>query len=217
MTYFDKNVAPLPGDFAVIPVRGPVGTLISIGEWLNGSAFGHYDHAEIYVGNGQTLGAYPGGAALVPVPLVQEGWLWSTGHIPLTNSERDIIVSNALACQGIPYGALDYFALAAHHFHLPIPGLKHLIGKSMICSQLVDYVYMESGVHLFNDGRWPGYVTPADLAEVILSNGAHVARFLWVLLHACSVARNSCLLPLRREHRIMYVKCAGNQHDRMCA
>ena len=37
----------------------------------------------------------------------------------------------------------------------------------MICSQLVDYCYLMAGVHLFNDGRWPGYVTPEDLANVI--------------------------------------------------
>jgi hypothetical protein len=180
MSYADKNVTPLPGDFAVIPVRGPVGTLISIGEFLNGNGFGNYDHAEIYVGNGQTLGAYPGGAALVPVPVVQDGWLWSTGHIQLTAGERDLIVSNALACQGVPYGWLDYFALAAHRFHLPVPGLKQFIGNSKICSQLVDYVYMQSGVHLFNDNRWPGFVDPADLAEVIMSNGRGIVRLLWV-------------------------------------
>ncbi len=39
--------------------------------------------------------------------------------------------------------------------------------KHMICSQLVDFVYMQSGIHLFNDGRWPGYVTPADLASLL--------------------------------------------------
>lgn len=167
---------PQPGDFAVIPISGPVGTLISIGEFLNGSGFGRYDHAEIYVGNNMTLGAYPGGASLVPVPVVQDGWLWSTGHIQLTEAQRAAIVNNAMACKGIPYSALDYFALAAHHFHIPAPDLKNYIqsSKHMICSQLVDFCYMNAGVHLFNDNRWPGYVTPADLAQVILHNGQNI-------------------------------------------
>lgn len=169
----------LPGDFAVLPILGPVGTLISIGEWLNGDAFGHYDHAEIYVGmandsapNGYTMGAYPGGARLYPVPAQQTGWLWSTGRIPVSPSQRLDIVSQAMACKGIGYSAADYFALAAHHFHLPVPGLQDFIADSghMICSQLVDYCYMQAGVHLFSDGRWPGYVTPADLAKAILSS-----------------------------------------------
>lgn len=167
-----------PGDFAVIPVSGPVGTLISIGEWLDGSGFGRYDHAEIYVGNNQTLGAYPGGARLVDLPYDQSGWVWSTGHITLTQLERDRIVANALACQGVPYSALDYFALAAHRLHIPAPLLKDYVAstKHMICSQLVDYCYLKSGVHLFNDGRWEGYVTPADLAHVILSNGKDITH-----------------------------------------
>lgn len=164
------------GDFAVIPVAGSVGRLISLGEWLNGSAFGHYDHAEVYVGMadanaplGYTMGAYPGGAALVPVSQNQIGWLWSTGHIALTEVQRAAIVDNALACKGIPYSALDYFALAAHRLHIPSPGLRDYIQdtRHLICSQLVDLCYCNAGVHLFSDGRWPGYVTPADLAYVI--------------------------------------------------
>ena len=173
---------PLPGDFAVIPIKGTSGMLISIGEWLNGSAFGDYDHAEIYVGMadkkapyGYTMGAYPGGAGLRNVPAVeyQHGWLWSTERISLSPERRSAIVSNAMACKGVPYSALDYFALAAHRLHIPAPLLKDYIASSkhMICSQLVDYVYMNSGLHLFADGRWPGYVTPADLAQVILNYG----------------------------------------------
>jgi hypothetical protein len=166
----------LPGVFAVLPVAGPAGKLISIGEWLNGSAFGHYDHAEIYVGMadpnaplGYTMGAYPGGARLVPVPREQKGWLWSTGRLDLTPAQRAQIVKNALACKGIGYSAADYFALAAHHFHVPIPGLREYIKNSghMICSQLCDWCYMKAGVQLFSDGRWEGYVTPADLAGLL--------------------------------------------------
>jgi uncharacterized protein YycO len=171
-------MTPLPGDFAVISISGPVGTLISIGEFLNGSGFGDYDHAEIFVGDGMTMGAYPGGARLVPLPADQSGFLWSTGYVTFSDAERTAIVSYARQCEGIPYSALDYFALAAHRLHIPAPQLKEYISstKHMICSQLVDYCYMEAGVHLFNDGRWPGYVTPADLAAVIDDNGAGIVR-----------------------------------------
>jgi len=155
-----------PGDFVVVKVEGVVGNLISFGEWLNGNGFTDYDHAEIYVGGGQTLGAYPGGARLRPVPPAGLPQLWSTGRIELTADERSKIVSAALACQGIPYSPEDYFALAAHRLHIPAPGLKDYIADSgsMICSQLVDFCYDCAGVRLFSDGRWAGYVTPADLA-----------------------------------------------------
>lgn len=165
-----------PGDFICLPIAGEVGKLISIGEWLNGDAFGRFDHAEIYVGMadpnaplGYTMGAYPGGARLYPVPGNQEGWLWSSGKIALTDAQRAAIVLKALSCKGVPYSAADYFALAAHRLHIPAPHLKEYIASSghMICSQLVDWCYMEAGVHLFEDGRWPGYVTPADLAALI--------------------------------------------------
>jgi hypothetical protein len=152
-----------------------VGKLISIGEWLNGDGFGTYDHAEIYVGMpdeqgplGYTMGAYSNGAGLVPVPEKQDGWLWSTGHLTVTDEQRAQICTYALQCKGIEYGWLDYFALAAHRLHLPAPGLRDFIGNSLICSQLVDLCYCKAGVHLFQDNRWPGYVTPADLADVIL-------------------------------------------------
>ena len=70
---------------------------------------------------------------------------------------------------GVPYSFADYAALAAHRLHIPAPGLREFIGssKSMICSQLVDQCYVDAGVHLFRDSRWPGFVTPAALAGLI--------------------------------------------------
>jgi hypothetical protein len=120
------------------------------------------------------MGAQPGGARLAPLRLAQytgkdADWLWSSGKIKLTDDQRRAIVAQALACKGIPYSAADYFALAAHRLHIPAPQLKDYISTSqhMICSQLVDWCYLNSGVHLFSDGRWVGYVTPADLAGLI--------------------------------------------------
>lgn len=177
------NVNVQPGDFCCVPVSGGVGKLIQLGELLNGDKFDLYQHAEIYVGNpglvdtsqapyGFTFGAYPGGARLVTLPCPPEqlaGALWSSGVIPLTTIQRDVIIDTSIKMIGTGYSALDYFALAAHRLHLPIPGLQAYIAATghQICSQLCDYIYTEAGVHLFSDGRWPGYVTPADLAGLI--------------------------------------------------
>lgn len=170
-------VTPGLGDFTVLPISGETGDLIRVGQWLNGDGFHRWEHAQVFVGMadkdgplGYTMGAYPGGAHLVAVPETQDGWLWSTGHITLSDEQRTAIVANAMACKGIPYGALDYFALAAHRLHVPdVDGeLKKHIGNSLICSQLVDRCYDLAGVHLFNDHRYPGYVTPADLGQVIM-------------------------------------------------
>jgi hypothetical protein len=41
----------------------------------------------------------------------------------------------------------------------------------MICSQLVDRCYDIAGVHLFDDGRKPGDVSPGDLSRCL---GGHI-------------------------------------------
>lgn len=162
------------GDFTCIPISGDSGELIRIGQFLNGDGFKNYEHAEVLATKTQTMGAYPGGAHLSDVPLVsfQEGWLWSDKTIGahLSQKQRDTICQVALSLAGTPYSAGDYFAIAAHRLHLPGGSLlEDYISsqKHMICSQLVDYCYMLAGVHLFNDGRPTGYVTPEDLANVI--------------------------------------------------
>ena len=97
---------------------------------------------------------------------------WSTGIILLNGQQRAKITFSALQYVGTPYSAADYFAMAAKRLHLGplIPGLRNYVqtSKHMICSQLVDRCYLDGGVQLFDDGRWDGYVTPADLANLLL-------------------------------------------------
>ncbi|MEV8095907.1 hypothetical protein [Kitasatospora sp. NPDC085879] len=150
---------------------GGVGRLIRIGQWLNGDGFADYEHAFVYLGGGQLVEAQPGGAELRPLS-VYDGRpaLWSTGRYALTDAQRAAIAAAARGYIGVPYSAADYVALAAHRFHLPVgPLIKGYVASSrhMICSQLVDQCYLDAGVHLFSDGRWPGYVTPADLAGLL--------------------------------------------------
>jgi hypothetical protein len=168
-----------PGDFCCVPISGNVGKLISFGEWLDGDGFTDYDHAEIFIDEadtkgpfGYTIGAYPGGAAKIALPCPPAelpNALWSSNSFILTSEERLSIVASAAKLLGTPYSALDYFALVLHRFGLNADLVRDYIASTghMICSQLVDYTYFQSGVHLFSDNRWFGYVTPADLANVI--------------------------------------------------
>jgi cell wall-associated NlpC family hydrolase len=177
-----------PGDFAAVVMHGPGGPLIRAGEWLNGDGFGNYEHALVYAGDGWIVQAMPHGAQRVRrYPLVQPGDLWSTGVIGLKPGERTLIAAAANRYADWPhvegrapvgYSALDYVALAMRRLRIPAPGLRSFIGSTghMICSQLVDQCYADAGVHLFSDGRWPGYVTPAALADVILRSGQQAAR-----------------------------------------
>jgi len=162
---------PRPGDFAVVRMSGTVGRLIRLGQWLNGDGFADYEHAFVLVTEDALIEAEPGGAQQSPLADYQgRPMRWSTGHIRLTDDQRAAIVAAARHRVGVPYSFLDYFALAAHRFRLPGSRLlKHYVAdtRHMICSQLVDQCYHDAGVNLFTDGRWPGYVTPADLARLL--------------------------------------------------
>lgn len=170
---------PRPGDFVCVPISGPVGVAITIGQWLDGDRFQFYDHTEIYVGQaddagpyGYTVATYPNGHGKValPCPPAQlPGSLWSSGLIDLTGTQRVGIVDYALANQNVGYSFLDYGALVLHALRIPVPGLRAYIDSThrMICSQYVDAAYRLNGVHLFEDGRWEGYVKPGDLAKLL--------------------------------------------------
>lgn len=166
------NAQPLPGDFGLTQIHGRAGKLIRFGQYLNGSGFENFEHAFVYVGGNMIVEAEPGGARLRPVSeYAAANVLWSTDHIPLTTPQRDAICLRAKQFytandgKGVPYSALDYFALAAHRLHIWAPFLKSYVQNSghVICSQLVDICYQNAGIHLFKDDRWPGFVTPGDL------------------------------------------------------
>lgn len=155
-----------PGDFGIVHVEGFPGRAIRLGQWLNGEGFADFEHAFVYLGDGLIMEAEPGGARIANLSEYEGRAIhWSSGLIDLTDQQRLDIVRIARGLEGTPYDWPDYFALAAHRFHLPIPGLRAYIrsDKSLICSALVDRAYSLAGVQLFTDHRWFGYVTPGSL------------------------------------------------------
>jgi uncharacterized protein YycO len=162
------NPNPQPGDFFLLAGTDPVGRLIEVAEWLNGDGFSTYSHAGILLDHtGSILEAEPGGARIAHADEYRDQLVWSSWS--LTQGDRLSLVRRARGLVGVPYSALDYFAMLAHRIHLPMPGLKRYIAADahMICSQLVDETYRRAGFQMFRDGRWPGYVTPQDLAQVL--------------------------------------------------
>lgn len=161
------STTPGLGDIGITSVRGPVGRLISLGEWLNGSAFGTWSHAFVHVGGGWIIEAEPGpdGARLAPLSEYNDrAVLW----LRCPDQYRAGVAHSARLLQGTPYSAADYFAIAAHRLHLPIPGLREYVAASghLICSALCDRAAALGGWQLFDDRRWNGYVTPADIARL---------------------------------------------------
>lgn len=89
--------------------------------------------------------------------------------IILTEEQRAKIINAVLGLEGTPYGWADIAALTLWCLlGRRLPGWaqrKIEDSRTLICSQLVDRVYLDAGIHLFADHRMPGAVTPGDLVD----------------------------------------------------
>lgn len=159
---------PQPGSIGLTSIDGPVGWGIRAGQLLLGDGNTPYEHAFLVLDGGELIEAQPGGARVRPLTEYDGRHVLYVAP-ELAEVERHRICVQGRLLVGAPYSGLDYLALAAHRFHLPLPGLRAYVASTghMICSQLVDEAYFSAGVHLFADCRWPGYVTPADLFNLL--------------------------------------------------
>lgn len=182
---------PKPGDFCCTPAGGDLGKAILVAQRLAGNHHPEYEHAEVFVGQadargpyGYTYSAYPdngtpgksGKRALPASPERMPGYIWSSGIINLTEEQRMGVVSWCVTHPDVQYSWEDYGALVMHHLHVPSPGLRDYIvsTRRMICSYYTDTAMCDGAdVHLFQDGRWPGDVTPGDLADMLIT-AAHI-------------------------------------------
>lgn len=165
---------PRPGDIGLTQISGRVGQGIRAAQWLNGEGFADYEHAFVYIGQadvdpGQKLiiEAEPGGALLSRLEIYDRSRvLW----LSCPPQYGDAVATAALSFRGTPYSFLDYAAIDLHRFHIPAPHLRAYIESSrhMICSQLADRAAEIGGWKIFDDGRWPGFVTPGSLYLEVL-------------------------------------------------
>jgi uncharacterized protein YycO len=177
---------PLCGDFALTRIHGITGAFISAGQHLVGDG-APVQHAFVYVGNGYIVQAMPGGAEMIRLEDASEPYIWSTGRIPLTEVQRMFISEYAIGLVGTPYSFLDYSSIALAHYRIRPRWVRDFVASTdhLICSQLVDEAYLRAGVHLFDDGRLPGDVTPGDLWWLLQRDRRVTStdRELWGLAH----------------------------------
>jgi hypothetical protein len=174
------HTTPQPGDIGLTSITGPVGRLIRIGQWLNGNGFGPWEHAFIVLPGNQLIEAMPGGARVAPLSEYDNREVLYVSPAGLTDAQRKAICDCALKYRGVGYSFLDYLALAAHRFHLPIPRLRRYIESTrhQICSALCDRAYLDAGQRLFDDGRWTGYCTPMAIADALAEEDPVVRSIL---------------------------------------
>lgn len=165
------------------PVRPPVGTigLTHVTSWLHpairlGQAaagdWSEWTHAFVVIDRDEIFEARPGGARIVGLDSYLE-WkqqaevpvFWLYGWPAATPSQLAKLDEAARSLVGAGYSWLDFVALAALRYGLKPRWIRHRVATSgrLICSQAVDELYRRAGVHLFNDGREAGDVTPGDL------------------------------------------------------
>lgn len=159
------------GDVGLVSIPGFVGWLIKKMQSLNGAPkqFCRYEHSFVATdvsdpANILAFEANPGGADFFNVGSRYKASeiLWI--HVAdLTEAQKAALRGEAVKLKGTPYSFLDYFALLAHRVHLNVPWVRGRVTLSnhAICSQIIDKMYRNLGVPLF-EGRWPGYVIPAD-------------------------------------------------------
>lgn len=171
-----------PGMFFLSHSPGWVSRSISSAQaFVRGGSF--YSHAGLALGDGKIIQAEPGGAEIIDFSPAYDHTLvlWSDAPIQrelarrlgkmadewgIEEELRSAVVAKAKELEGTKYSYLDYLSIAAVEWKWPgHEKLRSRVESSgrLICSALVDRAFLRAGVHLFDDRRAVGDVTPGDL------------------------------------------------------
>lgn len=165
--YAARMTLPAPGTIGLSRIHGVKGFFVMLGQALAGDA-SLWTHAFMVVGTGDALGviqAQPGGAVYAPLSRYLDTAVFLHGWHTLTPEQVTQLQRVTPRYLHTPYSFLDYLSLALVACGIRPAWLRRYVAstKHMICSQLVDQLMSDVGVHLFNDGRLPQDVTPGDL------------------------------------------------------
>lgn len=158
---------PQPGDAFLTQIGGALGLGIRAGQAIAGD-LSRYTHAGIVLPGGRVIAGQPGGARIDPIGSIIDDR--PLAFLPLPEwADRQAVCETAEAMRDWPYGWLSYLWIGLARVGLKPRWLRAAVGDAgagLICSAFVDEVWRRSGVHLFDDGRLVGEVTPGDLAHV---------------------------------------------------
>lgn len=160
---------PKPGDIVLTEIGGTMGATISFLQDIVALAPSIYQHAAVVLDKNEVIGAQPAGARIDPIGTILDNKHVAILPVPEWAQDRRAgIVSTARGFEGVPYGFLDYAGFGLSRLHIRPKWLQDFIAsdKTMICSALADRAWMLNGIHLFDDGRLLGAVSPGHLATV---------------------------------------------------
>lgn len=168
--------APQPGDLGLVITHGLGSTLIRLGDrieaWRKHLPHEPFNHVIVAVSPRQAVQAEPSGANYVNIDAYpQTTWFGWPG---ITGAQRQAVSLAARRLVGTGYSWLDIAALTLDCLGWDVQrddGKLTLIGRRiarndrLVCSALADLAYQIAGLHLYDDGRMPGEVTPGDVAR----------------------------------------------------
>lgn len=125
-------------------------------------------------GHTDIVQAMPKGVECVPF---QRSKHWTPGHVYIRpdypyDGQGLLAADCALSYLGTPYNFLTYLKLAAGAFRMRLTEgwlRRHMsTRRDMMCSQHVDQSLADAGYHVFDDGRLPQDVVPAELFDALI-------------------------------------------------
>jgi len=152
---------PNLGDYFVVHTTGPAARAIQLGNWST------WNHAGIYIGDGQIIEARPSGVSISPLSKYDNHKIIWSNESSLTQAEREELVRFAKGFLNDGYGVWSIIALGIKCLTFGIPFLPAnwmaIREKRVICSQLVAWSYSHVKIKLSNKKH--ALVRPKDLAE----------------------------------------------------
>jgi Permuted papain-like amidase enzyme, YaeF/YiiX, C92 family len=155
------SYSPVAGDYGVVSSNGFFAKLIRLG------TVSRWNHAFIYIGDGQVVEANPTGVAISPVSKYPK-IAWNM-HEGLSEEQRAKIVAYAKSTVGRPYnfGIIIMLAFRAIGVKIFPRSIINYLAKhdGYICSELVAECYAEAD---FPICQQPDLCNPGDLAERLI-------------------------------------------------
>lgn len=159
---------PPPGSIGLTYSYGWVGIRATLGHLLAGEN-ARYSHAFIVIDPYTIVEPWPDGVRIAALAdyhgdYVAYGWL-----VDITDAQRQAIVTNALACDGVGHGMADYLALAAYRIGLRTRRIVRRVQdpRRLLPIQFIAEVYWRAGLELL-PGADPATITLCQLADELL-------------------------------------------------